>query len=164
MRTIREDGIAMRIGDHEFTYIQSLRPRLDKDGKIVKFMPQSRYANKKGLRLHKQGDGEFCRFELEKAERVSGVYAWVVRGENDPIYIGETSDFKKRFSTGYGNISPRNCFEGGQITNCKMNKVVLDHYNKGKIIDIYFLQTDDHKKIELELLKSINTLYNSKNN
>jgi len=65
---------------------------------------------------------------------------------------------------GYGTISPRNCFEGGQKTNCKMNKVVLEIYKNGQKIDIYFYETKDYKAIEKELLESITTPYNVKNN
>lgn len=35
-------------------------------------------------------------------------------------YIGETDNLEKQFRQGYGNISPRNCFKGGQSTNYKM--------------------------------------------
>ena len=154
----------MKIGKYEFIFLQTIRPTTDDEGKILRYKPQSRYNNKKGLKLNEFGDGEFCRFELDKAESAKGVYAWVVHEDNEPIYIGETDNLKKRFKTGYGIISPRNCYAGGQLTNCKMNKVVLDYYTAGKSIDIYFLKTDDYKKVELELLNSINTRYNKKNN
>jgi NADPH-dependent 2,4-dienoyl-CoA reductase/sulfur reductase-like enzyme len=93
-----------------------------------------------------------------------------------PYYIGgkiiDRSDltlqtpesFKKRFNMGYGNISPKNCFIGGQRTNCKMNKVVLQMYSENKKIDIYFLETKNYKMVEEDLLLSIETPYNVKNN
>ena len=91
-----------------------------------------------------------------------GVYLWV-SGE-EIIYIGETRDFAKRFNMGYGNISPRNCFKGGQNTNCKMNKIVMKYYEKHVPINLYFLETNEHKKVERELLDHINTKFNKKNN
>ena len=80
------------------------------------------------------------------------------------IYIGETVNLKRRFNVGYGKISPRNCYMGGQSTNCKMNKVVMEYYKCGKPISLYFHQTEDHKYVELDLLKKIETRYNAKDN
>lgn len=154
----------MKIGNYEFEYIQTIEPYKDSCGRICLYAPQNKYNNKKGLPLHKLGDGEFCKFKLDKADTVSGVYAWVVNGDSKPIYIGEANNLKRRFDMGYGIISPRNCFVGGQITNCKMNKVVLEYYKQGKTIDIYFYRTNNYKAVELELLREIKTKYNSKNN
>ena len=95
-------------------------------------------------------------------EDVPGVYLWIV--DDEIIYIGETKNLRKRFNTGYGNISPRNCYLGGQSTNCKMNKVVLEYFEAGKQIKLYFLKTNDYKKVELELLSKICTRYNVKDN
>lgn len=53
---------------------------------------------------------------------------------------------------------------GGQSTNCKMNKVVMEYYKCGKPISLYFHQTEDHKYVELDLLKKIETRYNAKDN
>lgn len=153
----------MKIANYEFEFIQTIEPYTDSNGEICLYRPQDKYNNKK-LPLHKLGDGEFCKFKLDKADTVSGVYAWVIDGESKPIYIGEANNLKRRFAMGYGIISPRNCFVGGQITNCKMNKVVLEYYKQGKTIDIYFYRTNNYKAVELELLREIKTKYNSKNN
>mgnify|MGYP006992120035 CR=1 FL=1 len=45
-----------------------------------------------------------------------------------------------------------------------MNKLVLDLFEQGKIIDLYFYETKHYKEVEKELLKRINTLYNVKDN
>jgi len=111
--------------------------------------------------LLEDGDGAFCKFTIE-AGNWSGVYLWVVN--NEIIYIGETENLHKRYNAGFGQISPRNCFQGGQSTNCKMNKVVLDKSEKGQFIDLYFLETQNYKQVELELLRIIDTPYNKKNN
>ena len=153
----------MKIGKYDFQYIETIDP-VEENGVIISYQPQSRYKNRKKLEIHEYGNGEFCRFKLQKANEVSGVYAWVIQGETAPIYIGEAVNFKKRFNMGYGVVSPRNCFNGGQKTNCKMNKVVLEKYRNGQKIDIYFFETKDYKAVEAELLLSINTEYNVKNN
>lgn len=154
----------MKIGNYGFVYIETIRPLADNNGKILKFRPQEKYDNKKGIELHIDGNGEFCKFKLEKAENAGGVYAFVLHDENKPIYIGKTVDLKRQFNTGYGNISPRKCFKSGQITNCKMNKVVLNCYSNGKSIDIYFLKTADCKNIKSELLNELNPIYNAEKN
>lgn len=151
----------MKIGKYEFNYIETLELLNNKEGKLY-YKPQSRYKKAKESSLHEFGNGEFCKFKLNNAKNISGVYAWIINDE--VIYIGEAVNFKKRFNMGYGIISPRNCFVGGQKTNCKMNKVVLDTYKNGQNIDIYFYETKDYKAIEKELLKSITTPYNIKNN
>ena len=68
-----------------------------------------------------------------------------------------------RFKNGYGNISPRNVFYGGQSTNCKMN-YVLKKYNEK--IEIYYMKCNvgqDGKKIEKKILDDIRKI-NDKSN
>ena len=67
---------------------------------------------------------------MEKVHSVASALRWttgrclsLVR-DGQIIYIGETAGLRQRFNMGYGNISPRNCYVGGQSTNCKMNKIV----------------------------------------
>ena len=108
-----------------------------------------------------RGGGPFCRFSIQ-APQAPGVYLWVAEGQL--LYIGETVNLRQRFNTGYGAISPRNCYAGGQSTNCKMNQVVLDYYNRGTPIQLYFFPTQRYKQVELELLGKLNTPYNVKDN
>lgn len=124
---------AMTICGYEFRYLQQLMPECDANGKIIKYYPQSEYDNKKNLPLSYHGKGPFCRFSI-KAGEWPGVYLWVV--DNNIIYIGETDGLQRRFNAGYGRIAPRNCYLGGQSTNCKMNKVVLSFYVQGKTVSL----------------------------
>jgi len=155
----------LTVGGYDFKFVADLLPECDKNGKILEYQPQANYANTKNLLPNDYGKGSFCKFSIDSAGiniETSGVYIWL---ENDEIiYIGEAVNLKKRFNTGYGNISPRNCFEGGQSTNCKMNKVVLEESKKGNIISLYFYATTEHKKVEKELLsnKNISKKYNVK--
>ena len=146
---------------YTFTYIQDLIPQCDADGTAIKYYPQAKYDNKAGLALLYHGKGAFCQFSIV-ADDWPGVYLWVVDGKI--IYIGETAGLKQRFNNGYGYISPRNCYVGGQSTNCKMNKVVLENFESGNVVSLYFYQTADYKRVELELLSEINTPYNVKDN
>ncbi len=151
----------MKIGSYEFVFIETIELIKTKDG-TLSYEPQSRYKNAGTMPLHEYGEGAFCRFKLKNAKDVSGVYAWVI--DDEVVYIGEATNFRKRFNMGYGVISPRNCYIGGQITNCKMNKVVWKEYEKSNRIQIYFYETPHYKEVEEELLLSITTKYNVKNN
>lgn len=134
----------------------------DKAGNIC-IQPQRRYKNVKHYAYLENIDDDtvFCKFK-PNLPQVKGVYLWVANDEI--IYIGESVNIKSRFNDGYGNISPRNCFVGGQSTNVKMNRVALLYYKVNQPIDIYYCITNEHKKIETYLLNKINTEYNSKNN
>lgn len=151
----------MNVCGYTFTFIQDLIPDRDKDGNVIKYRPQDAYENKGSVELLHYGKGDFCRFRIG-ADGSAGVYLWVVDGQI--IYIGETANLRQRFNAGYGNISPRNCYVGGQSTNCKMNKVVLGLFERGKVVSLYFYQTTDYKRVESELLNKIYTPYNVKDN
>ena len=151
----------MTVFGYKFSFLQTIKPLCDDNNNIIKFYPQEKYDNKNNFPLSKYGNGAFCRFSIE-APQTSGVYLWVV--DNAIIYIGETENLSQRFNIGYGNISPRNCYVGGQSTNCKMNKIVLELYEQGKIIDLYFYETKDYKSVELDLLRNMKTPYNVKDN
>lgn len=147
-----EDSSVITLCDYTFNFLQLIKPECDTHGKIIKLYPQFNYLNKKNLVTHYYGDGPFCRFKIN-ADKVPGVYLWVV--DHKIIYIGETANLEKRINSGYGSISPKNCFADGQSTNCKMNKVVLDMAKHNKDVKLYFYQTKDHKSVEKELLKSV---------
>jgi len=157
---MQPNEVHLMVCGHRFDFVQELIPE-NVGGKAVAFYPQQDYNNKKNLPLHQYGSGAFCKFQI-KASGIAGVYLWVIQDEM--VYIGETADFAQRFNTGYGNISPRNCFVGGQCTNCKMNKVVMKAYDAGNSVKLYFYVTDNYKQVELELLSQYNTMYNVKNN
>lgn len=142
---------------YPFHYIQEIRPECDATGRVKECFPEL----EQGRRLNKNGKPPFCRFSID-ADSLPGVYLWVVDG--DIIYIGETENLKKRFNNGYGRIYTYNCYSGGRSTNCKMNKVVLELAKAGKYVKLYFYQTEEYKKVELELLGMINTKYNVKDN
>lgn len=150
----------INICGYTFHFIQQLIPNCQ-NGEVIKYYPQKNYNNIDNLPLLYYGKGAFCHFSVN-APAVAGVYIWIV--DDEIIYIGETQNLETRFNMGYGNISPRNCFVGGQSTNCKMNKVVMEYYEKHTPIDLYFYETTNNKQVELELLRCYNTKYNVKDN
>ncbi len=145
--------------DYEFEYVQDLKPVVDNKGNIKEYYPHENYTLKE-LELHKYGKGPFCKFSINpKWSNVSGVYALYI--EDKLVYIGQAIDFAKRFNIGYGKISPRNCFVGGQSTNCKINNVVLNSVKEGKTVSLYFHQTNDFYQIEFNLIKQYKPEFNS---
>lgn len=155
-----------------FEFVDDIRPERDQNG-IIEYAPKEEYYNnRKDRPLNKHGKGPFCTFSIANAPAESGVYLWIIQNPVEPItenneniiYIGETENLKKRFGEGnYGRISPRNCYKGGQSTNCKMNHMVWCE-SKRNTISIYFYATPHHEEVEKILLSSIKTKYNVKNN
>ncbi len=154
-------GEEMQVCGYAFRFLQEIIPECDENGKLIDYCPQGDYHGKDKKGLNKNGDGAFCHFSIH-ADDVAGVYLWVVDGEI--IYIGETVKLRQRFNSGYGEIRPVNCYVVGQSTNCKMNKVVRTLFLEGKRVLLYFFQTNENKRVELELLRQIRTRYNVKDN
>ena len=149
----------LKISNYEFDFVCKITPELEADASPKKFFPQERYDNKKNLKLNKYGKGPFCKFSIDrKYSFKTGVYVILV---DDLIeYVGECDDLFKRFGMGYGNISPRNCFEGGQPTNCRINSDILSVFKLKKSIQLYFLETNDRFRIEHELIINLSTSWN----
>lgn len=156
-----------------FEFLDDIRPKRDQNG-IIEYAPKDEYYNnRKDCPLNKHGRGPFCTFSIANAPAESGVYLWIIQDPVEPItenneniiYIGETENFKKRFGgSNYGTISLRNCYKGGQSTNCKMNHRVWCESKRENTISIYFYATPHHEEVEKILLSSIKTKYNVKNN
>lgn len=126
-----------RIGGLEFKKVCDIRPHGPEQGFIATHTPQSRYANTKALSLHSYGSGSFCRFRIPKAwRRHAGVY--VIAQGDQILYVGETHDLVQRFNSGYGQISPRNCYVGGQETNCRINRRILNAVTNGSVLELWF--------------------------
>jgi hypothetical protein len=89
---------------------------------------------------------------------VSGVYAIVIGKKVK--YIGECSNLSVRYNTGYGIISPRKCFKGGQETNCRINKLICRAAKTNHKISLWFLKTKNYKAIEKQLRTYIEPEWN----
>lgn len=127
------------------------------------YSPQSNYKNDKNY-AYLEGVDEntlFCKFK-PNLPKIKGVYLWV--SDEEIIYIGEGVNLRSRFNSGYGNISPRNCFKDGQSTNVKMNRIALSYLKNNCPIEIYIYETANHKELETLLLSRISTQYNKQKN
>jgi len=146
--------------DYEFEYVQELAPVKNIDGKIKLFNPEEKYNYVKNRKLLSVGTGPFCRFSINpKWTSVSGVYVFYI--DDELRYIGQCLDFAQRFNIGYGRITPQCCYEGGQSTNCKMNKVVLAAYESGQKVDLYFYATHDYDRVEFDLIQHFKPIHNT---
>ena len=59
-----------------------------------------------------------------------------------------------------GRSIPRNCFMGGQETNCRINHLIFKITQKGKGLSLWFCPTPNYKDIESNLLTSFHTPWN----
>lgn len=140
----------VHLAGYEFTFMAPLNPERDAMGVIRELRPQALYAKRDTVALHYHGSGPFCKFRIDVPARLAGVYALVVDGSIR--YIGECEDLAKRFNMGYGTISPRNCYRGGQATNCKINHHVLDMSTSGGRVNLYFHPTLMRHQVEKQLI------------
>jgi hypothetical protein len=135
-----------------------IEPTRDAAGAIWPFMPQSRYLNARGLPLNNYGAGPFCNFTIPRHYRTSGVY--LLTADNELRYVGECANLSARFNAGYGDISPKNCFRGGQETNCRLNNLVYRATAAGEKISLWFFQAGDYKAMESALRAALNLTWN----
>ena len=70
-------------------------------------------------------------------------------------YIGKTNTTLNQRFNGYGSIQPRNCYEGGQSTNCHINQNVLEDAKAGGTLWVYFHETTHPEHLEAYLLNSL---------
>ena len=108
--------------------------------------------------LNTYGSGPFCKFRINDHLDEKGLYCFVV--DKKIKYIGQTTGtFRQRINAGYGNISPYNCYVGGQRTNCHVNSLINDALkNKKEVLVGFYVMSDDVaiKKLEKELIKENN--------
>ena len=147
--------------DYDFQEISSIIPEIDENGVPIEYNPKSDYNNTDNRPIHAYGNGPFCRFGIPAFLHKTGVY--VILLDDKPTYVGECEDLAKRWNMGYGNISPRNCFTGGQPTNCRINSLILCSYKAGSKINLIFFQTNNRFEIERDLITKLEPEWNRSN-
>ncbi len=109
--------------------------------------------------MNPYGKEKFCKFRIPSVKSV-GVYCIM---ENDRVvYIGEHLNLEQRFNSGYGVISPKNCFESFQTMNCKINNLILRSYKEKFKLELYFIKNSNKKKLKKELQSILKPLWNEK--
>lgn len=144
------------VDNHRFDYVCDITPD-EADGKVKHFFPQQAYENPENLPFHQYGAGPFCRFTIPRL-LAEGVYLILVDGVVQ--YVGECENLSNRFNTGYGKISPRNCFVGGQPTNCRINHQIYTAATENSEIKLYFHETNDRFGVERGLIEKLNPAWN----
>lgn len=139
----------MEFGGYPFQHVCDITPVVTDDGSVQTLMPQERYAKRDLYPLNRYGAGPFCKFRIPSTYPYPGVYLLTV-GE-DIRYIGETNNLSRRYNMGYGTISPKNCYKGGQETNVRMNNLIYNAAVAGEVISLWFHQTTEFKAIEVAL-------------
>ena len=140
-----------------FFYVGTIEPQLNADGNVEAFAPQALYSKKGTVALNKYGTGPFCRFRVSGLPNSSGVYIYVI--DDEPIYVGRAQDLNARFY-GYGLISPKNCYIGGQETNCRINTLVYEACVEGRTIDIYVHETPEYVTLEAQMIAALRPRWN----
>jgi hypothetical protein len=149
------DHVLLVLSGHEFRLVGPLNPDRDDRGVPVEFMPQAAYAKADSTRLNPHGAGPFCRLRIAGGWHEAGVYAVVV---GDGVrYIGICDDLSERWGPrGYGAIHPRNCYIGGQPTNCKINAAILREVKSGAEPALFFAAIgDDRRLAEAQLIRDL---------
>lgn len=144
-------------------YVGPITIERDFRGLPVEYLPQNRYGNRNHLPLNSHGKGPFCRFDIPALPDGPGVYAITVG--DSVVYIGECQNFRERYSPlGYGVIHPRNCFVGGQSTNCKVNSRILEATLRDSIPDLWFAPEIDgtRKLVEADLVSKFRPQWNGR--
>ena len=144
---------------HRFVWTARIEPERDDKGEPLEFMPQGRYSKAGSARLHAHGAGPFCRIRLRSLPARPCVYAVTV--EDVLTYVGMAENLAARWGLGqYGSIQPRNCYVGGQSTNCKINNLLLLEARKRSRIELWCQETAQRMEIEAELIRRLDPPWN----
>ena len=152
-------GSVLCVCAYPFTFVCDLELERADDGSIRRFYPQSRYAERDRVPLHRYGAGPFCRFLIPHGRHEAGVYVFTVDAEMQ--YVGECAELTARFNAGYDRISPRNCFKGGRETNCRINTLIAEAAGSGSTVSLWFFETSDRKAVEAELRRRLAPPWNA---
>ncbi len=143
-----------------FTAVCELVPDRTADGAVITYLPQARYPQAATTPLHTYGRGPFCRFQIPASLTGEGVY--IISCDEKPLYVGLCQNLADRFNRGYGLISPRNCYRGGQSTNCKINSYVLRETQVGRLLRLLFMSTTRKATVERKLIAHLRPPWNGR--
>ena len=155
------DRDSLTLGGQSFRHVARISPEAGSDGKPMEDMPQRRYYAADTTRLNRHGHGPFCRFSVVGLPAASGVYAVTVAQEL--AYVGiATKSFAERWGPrGYAEIHPRNCFQGGQSTNCKVNHAILRATQRGLAVHLWIHRTATPRPLEKRLIAELAPPWNA---
>lgn len=143
-----------------FTLAGPVESDRDPSGSPTTYTAWERFANPKGLALNKWGVGPFVRLRPPPLPKAAGVYA--ITQADRVLYLGiAKADLFARWGRGgYSVIDPRNCYAGGQSTNCHVNHLIGQVLGQGGSIDLWFLTDPAPRPIELTLIRALHPPWN----
>ena len=151
---------SLTLGGRAFEHAARISPEASPDGKPLEEMPQRRYRAAASTPLNRHGHGPFCRFSVAGLPATSGAYAVTV--EQNLVYVGIATDLKRRWGpSGYAQIQPRNCFKGGQSTNCKVNHAILTAVRDGLVVRLWIHRTANPRPLEALLIAELAPPWNA---
>lgn len=135
--------------DTPFELAGELDASRDDDGAVLLDSPHLRFDNRRGLALNPHGLGPFSRLVVPGLPDRPGVYA-VLSSDQHVVYIGRARDsLRTRWGRrGYAVIDPRNCFIGGQSTNCHINGLITAGLSQGEGYRLWFHEIDPPDDLE----------------
>lgn len=145
---------------HSFEFVDSISVERNEAGLVDIKTPQIRYEKSDEYSVHRYGWGPFCKFSVDTSEYIGSEGVYIFTAGYEIKYVGETVDIHNRIQPGYGNISPKNCFEGGQQTNCRINHLILETVRNGGQVSLWVKETQDRKRQETELIEQCDPPWN----
>ena len=132
-------------------FICEIRPNRDVGGNIEEYSFFEQFSDRTDLKFHQYGMGPFCRFIIPHSYwGRSGVY--FIFENNALRYIGRCANLESRFNEGYGTIFLKNCLNGGQQTNCRLNHLIFERCKDNNRIELYFYETPNYEEVEERLI------------
>ena len=156
---LASESTELMLGGEYFGWFDYIEPETGSDGLPLECMPQARYVGAAQTRLNPHGQGPFCRFLVSGLPTTSGVYAVTV----DRIlkYVGIANDLRQRWGPqGYARIHPKNCYVGGQSTNCKVNNRILQAAKEGCKVELWIHETLEPRLLEERLIDELDPPWN----
>lgn len=152
----------MNISDltDSFEFVDSMTVERNDAGLVDLKMPQRRYEKSDEYSVHQYGWGPFCRISVDTSEYTGSEGVYIFTSGYEIKYVGETVDLHNRLQSGYANISPKNCFEGGQQTNCRINNLILNAVRGRCQVSLWFEERHDRKRRETELIEQCDPPWN----
>ncbi|RDI72472.1 DUF7662 domain-containing protein [Halopelagius longus] len=139
----------MEVCGYEFETVSRLDPDRTDDGVVAVQTPQREYEASDERAVHSDGWGPFCRFEV-RDPRASRPGVYLVTVDDEAVYVGEAADVADRFSSGYGDVSPADCYEGGAERVCRVNTNVFHAARAGKDVHVHLHSTADFEGTDEE--------------
>lgn len=131
----------------------------DSDGEVKVKKPQARYSKSEQRNLHTHGEGPFCQFEVDfrAYEGSEGVFLIIV--DDTVKYIGRSSDIGK-YIYDISNVSPSACYEGGQMTVCRINTKIHQAVRENMDVTVWATVSNYSDQIKQELLERYHPSWN----